>query len=358
MHGLPLFLVFVVAVVAWYLLQSKSAQILSKIPPRGQKLAAVELVLLKDLLAFFGFVYLLSGFWNWKLMLVMLVAVHLGPLTAWFLNNAFGKGPEPLTMRAFVVGFEVGRDNPSLISIPLKVIQAIPLCYPVVAALFYFRHPWGSPILQAQVIKCTLLLLIINGYLVTTMLIPELLASANLDDDTRQNVFFSQLASLIPIGVYLAIGAASFGINQNSIRLDVFGAPGRTLSLELLAVLFAFFAVTTLVPSLVGAQRARVKELELVERARGLVTEIEDILAVPDKSAYVIKLETASSRMGEMHQQFLAEEPTFALNENIGKDPDKGVATKGPEGSETGDGPHLKARCTRPLHGNTCAASG
>jgi hypothetical protein len=323
MHGIPMFLVFIAAVLAWHILPSKSNWILRKIPPRGRNLAAVELMLLKDLLAFFGFVYLLSGFWNLKLMWIMLVAVHLGPLTGWFLNNAFGKNPEPLTMRGYVVGYEIGANNRSLASIPPKVVTAVVFCYPLIAAIFYFRHPWGSPLLQAQAIKCTLLLLIISGYLFVSLLAPMMMASANLDEDGRQNMFFSQLASFIPIGVYLAIGAASFGINQNSIRLDVFGVPGRTLSLELLAVLFGFFAATTLIPSLVGSQRARVRELELVERARDVVTEIEDVLAVPDKGAYVIKLETTRSRIDAIQQQFLMEEPIFGLLDNIRKDPDK-----------------------------------
>ncbi len=323
MHPISLFLVFIAAVVAWHLLQFKSAIIVGWFPPRAQKLATIELSLLKDLLAFFAFVYLLSGFWNLKLMLVMLVAVHLGPLTGWFLNNAFGTNAEILTLRGYVIGYELGANAPSLVKTPPKIVAAVVFCYPLIAAYFYFRNPWGSPLLQAQEIKCTLLLLIISGYLFTSLLVPKMMASANLDEVARQNMFFTQLASFIPIGVYLAIGAASFGINQNSVRLDVFGAPGRTLSLELLAVLFAFFAFTTLIPSLVGSQRARVRELELVERARDIVTEIEDVLETPDKSAYVIKLETTRSRVEQLQQQFLVEEPIFALLERIGSDPDK-----------------------------------
>ena len=323
MHPIPLFLVFIAAVVAWHLLQSKSAIVIGWFPPRARKLATIELALLRDLLAFFAFVYLLSGFWNLKLMLVMLVAVHLGPLTAWFLANAFGKNTELLTMHGYVVGYEIGANNSSLATVPPKVVAAVVFCYPLVAAFFYFRYPWGSPLLQAQEIKCTLLLLIISGYLFTSLLVPKMIASAKLDEDARQDMFFTQLAGFIPIGVYLAIGAASFGINQNSIRLDVFGAPGRTLSLALLAVLFVFFAATTLIPALVGSQRARVRELELVQRVQDIVIEIENILAVPDMSAYVIKLETMRSRIEEMHPQFLAEEPIFALVEEIKKDPDK-----------------------------------
>src|SRR5579862_3211447 len=139
MHPISLFLVFIAAVVAWHLLQFKSAIIVGWFPPRAQKLATIELSLLKDLLAFFAFVYLLSGFWNLKLMLVMLVAVHLGPLTGWFLNNAFGTNAEILTLRGYVVGYELGANAPSLVKTPPKIVAAVVFCYPLIAAYFYFR---------------------------------------------------------------------------------------------------------------------------------------------------------------------------------------------------------------------------
>ena len=317
MHGIPLFLGFLVANLAWWFVLLRAGAMLGNITLQGLPLVSTELLLLPSLAAFFGFIYMLSGFYSGKLVLVMLVAVHLGPLTAWFLTNAFGRNTKSIVAREFWSGFEIGAQNPRLVLFPIRFTTFMLVCYPFVTGYFYFRYPWGSPVLQSQVIKCTLLLLTLSSYALVAVLVPKMLASENLDDDTRQTIFFTQLGGLIPIGVYLAIGAAAFGIDRNAIRLDVFGAAGKTLSLELLGLLFAFFAVTSLVPYLVGAQRARVKEMELVKRARDIVTEIEDMLAVPGKSTYVEKLEFTGSQLEQGRKLFLQEEPIFDSYEKI-----------------------------------------
>jgi hypothetical protein len=140
------------------------------------------------------------------------------------------------------------------------------------------------------------------------IILPKMLASENLDDDTRQNAFFMQLASLVPTAAYGALGAAAFGLDQNSMQFQWFGATNRIASFGLLVVLFAFFAGTALIPYLVGAQRSRVKELGFLDQIKLMVADIEDSLETPQGAAHVTKLDDLRTRIATVSQQLLGRE--------------------------------------------------
>ena len=320
MHGIWPFLLFLAGYVVWLSAISLAGRAVRNIQLTGIPFWESEMMALAGLAGFFGFIYLLSGFWNAKLVLIMLVAVHVGPLVAWFLNNAFGRNPSQAVARQFWMGAEIGLKTPLLIKIPQWLTTFFLLLYPVVAAVIYFRHTRGSPILQVLEIKCTLLFLTLNGYFLMAALVPKILASENLDDDSRQNIFFSQLGALIPNAVYGAIGAAAFGFDQNAVHFEVFGVLSRTVSLELLGILFAFFAATTLIPYLVGAQRARVKEVQLLDQMKSLDAEIEDVLETPIGSHYVIKLDAVQTNAAALRQRLVDQEPILAIYQAIAQD--------------------------------------
>lgn len=313
MHGVWPFLAFLIAYGLFLVASVMMARWAQRIPLSGIPYRQTEIAVLFSLVCFFGFIYLLSGFWNARLVVIMLIAVHLGPLAGWFLTNAFGKNSALAHARQFWWGMEMGMKSPGLFTLPTYLALFGGLIYPIVAGIFYFRHARGSPVLQELEIKCTLILLTLCGQSSVSFMIPEMLASESLDEDTRQNVFFSQLGAMIPTAVYCAIGAAAFGFDEKSVRFDVWGSGmGRTISLQLLAIVFVFFAITALVPYLVGAKRARIREIGLLEGNRAIVAEIEDTLEMPLGALCVPKLEDARERITAQHQRLLEQETILA----------------------------------------------
>jgi hypothetical protein len=323
MHGTLMFFLFLAAFACWVFLAFRAGQIVRHIPIAGIPFWNSEMMVLPGVIGFLGFIYLLSGFWNWELALIMVASVHLSPLAGWFLTNAFGKNAARGTARQFWMGLEIGAHSPRLVSNTFQLIAFIAFSYPFVAGYIFFHHPWGSAVLEDQEIKCTLLLLTLSSYLATAIIVPKMLTSENLDEDTRQNLFFSQLAGLIPTAAYGAIGVSAFGFNPNSIGFEAFGGLNRIVSLGLLGILCAFFAGTVLIPYLVGIQRGRVKEIGFLEQIKALVVEVEDVLETPLGAAHSTKLDELVERITTMSQQFLSGEQILSLYNAISLDPAK-----------------------------------
>src|ERR1035441_3551964 len=88
---------------------------------------------------------------------------------------------------------------------------ALPISYLIAAGIIHFRYPWGSPVLVAASVKYTLLCFIGTYPLLLTTII-GIITSENLDEDTRQGVFISQMTAVIPTALYVALALWAFGV--------------------------------------------------------------------------------------------------------------------------------------------------
>jgi membrane protein YqaA with SNARE-associated domain len=318
-----LYVFFLVAYVCWALACAKSLKKVQSDLLGGKSFWSSEVILLESLAGFFGFIYLLSGLWSLKLVLLIFIASHLGGLVAWALGSILGAQTKDAGIRTLWAGKEIDIKHPIAMITLSGICGVLSLSYPVVAGVIFFRHPWGSPVLQSQVVKSTLLLLNLSGYLLLVIVNGSMLASENLDDDTRQRIFINQLVGLIPAAIYVALAFWAFGLGGSPLALGFLGIPAQTISLQTLLLLLFLFAATVLIPYLAGTQRARRKSLELLGKVKGLVAELEDILESPTASLYVDKLNELHNKVIKTQSQFTDDDAMLAYEVNARQNPDK-----------------------------------
>jgi hypothetical protein len=304
MPKILLYVFFFVCYLCWMVASFFSLNKVKSDLMSGKWFWSSELMLLEGLLGFFGSIYLLSGLWSLKLVLLILIASHLGGLVAWVLNSILGAPPKEAGIRTLWAGKEFDIKY-RVVSATLGVVCGLlSLSYPFVAGVAFFRHPWGSPVLEILVVKYTLLLLTLSGYVVQVIVIGSLLSSENLDDDTRQRVFINQGIGLIPMAIFVALAFWAFELGGAPLAVGFLGIPAGTLSPQMLLLLLILFAVTLLIPYLAGTQLARRRSLALMGKIRDYFDELEDILEAPTARLYLTKLGEVRDKIVSTQEQF------------------------------------------------------
>jgi hypothetical protein len=317
-----LFLSFLIAFALFAWAAFKSSKKLQSDLLMGKSFWSGELMLLVSLGGFFALIYLLSGLWSLKLVLLMLVAAHLGSLAAWVLSAILGAQSEKIGLRALWAGKEIDIKY----ALPMRTLGLLTglifLAYPVVTGILFFRHQWGSQELQILIVKYSLLLLCLCGYVVLMIVVSISLASENLDEDTRQRLFINLLSGMIPGAVYVSLAFWAFGLGGKQHSFDFLGI-SRTISLQTWLLLLVFFSATILVPYLVGTQRARWRNLSLLERIRDIVAELAEILGSPASQFYISKLGGLRDKVLSTQEKFRNDDALLALAKEIGDHPDQ-----------------------------------
>jgi hypothetical protein len=304
MSKVLLFIVFLICYLGWMVASFFSLNKVKSDLMEGKWFWSSELMLLEGLLGFFGSIYLLSGLWSLKLVLLILIASHIGGLVAWVLNSILGAPPKEAGIRTLWAGKEFDIKY-KVVSVTLGVVCGLlSLSYPFVAGVAFFRHPWGSPVLEIQVVKYTLVLLTLSGYVVQMIVIGSLLSSENLDDEIRVRIFINQGIGLIPTAVFVALAFWAFGFGGAPLAVGFLGIPAGTLSPQMLLLLLILFAVTVLIPYLAGTQLARRRSLALTGKIRDYFDELEDILEAPAARLYLTKLGEVREKINNAQEQF------------------------------------------------------
>ncbi|MGA8220424.1 MAG: hypothetical protein WB780_02135 [Candidatus Acidiferrales bacterium] len=288
----------------------------------GKSFWGAELLTLIGLAAFFGYIYLLSGLWSLKLVLLILIASQLGSLVAWVPNAVLGQRSENAWLRTAWAGKEITPKYPKVVMTLNVLATALAFLYLIVVGVAFFRHQWGSPVLQVLVVKYSLLLLIFSNYFTVTTMNSMMLASANLDEDSRQNIFFNRLGEMIPTAVYLALACSAFGFGEKALSHSYLGVPG-TLSLQAFWLLLLFFVAMFLIPYLVGTLRARRANLSFLEKIRDYVAELADILEAPTGTLYITRLTGLANKVISTRDKFTNDDVVLTLVKNIEKNPDQ-----------------------------------
>jgi hypothetical protein len=324
-----LFLLFLIAYGIWSWATFKSSKKMQADLLAGKSFWSGERVLLLSLTGLFGFIYLLSGLWSLKLILLILIASHLGALVAWLLNLTFGAHSERARIRAFWAGGEIGLKNPIVMGALGGLTAVASLSYPIVAGVIFFRHPWATPVLQILVVKYSVLLLSLSGYVLMMTAVCLLLASENLDEDTRQLIFINQLGGMISLAVFVALALRIFEIGGTPHTYDFMGV-SHTFSLQTLLLLLLFFTATVLVPYLIGTQRARRVSLGMREEVRECVAELADILEAPTGHLYVARLAVLRDKIASTVNKFTSDDVLLTKERNFRQNPEQTEAVVKP----------------------------
>ncbi len=288
MHRVLFFLMFLCAVGLWMwggiALNKKITQDVGK----DSLFWKTETATLLSNAGFFAFIYLLSGMWNLRLVILFVVAGQLSIIMALVLNSLLGSQGEKFSSRVFAGGAELGIRYPKFSIFALAMLVVLWIAYLIVAAVIHFRYPWESPVLVAASVKYTLLFFI-GSY---PFLITEIIASVtseNLDEDTRQGIFIGQMTGLIPTALFAALALWAFGVGGADLPVS-FGNLPHSFSLRVTLILVAYFGLLILLPYFIGTQRGKRKRLALLQERQEYARSLAEILESPAGSLYVPKL--------------------------------------------------------------------
>ena len=309
MHKLLFFLVFLCAVGLWMWGGSVLNKEVIRDVGKDSLFRNTETMLLSNA-ALFVFIYLLSGMWNLRLVMLFVVAGLLSIIMARMLKSLLGSEGDKIDSQVFATGGEVGMKLPPA---ALAMLAVLLIAYLIAAGIIHFRYPWGSPVLVAASVKYTLLCFIGTYPLLLTTII-GIITSENLDEDTRQGVFISQMTAVIPTALYVALALWAFGLGGADLPVS-FGNLSHSFSLRTTLILIAYFGGLVLLPYFIGTQRGKRKRLGLLHEKQEYMRTLADILESPAASRYVSKLtalrdQAAAEReaLKQSHQLMLLDE--------------------------------------------------
>jgi hypothetical protein len=292
----------------------------------GKSFLTNELVLLLSYCGLFGFIYLLSGLWDLQLVILFLVASHAGQLLALVANKVVSSDSDRGNQRALWAGAEAAISQTKLVATANIINALVFFAYPIVAGFLLFRHPWGSEVLKVEVVKYSLLMLILAGYPMLILLTVSMLASQNLDEDTRRRVFINQLSGLIPNALLMALAVWAFGGGSATIPSDVTDL-SHTLSVTTLLTMVGIFTSVILIPFLVGSQSGW--RAKLLERKKEFVKALSLILKSPTPKNYSKHLGDFRQKLADARSALVAKDSFLTLVEELQRD-----SSQVPEGSE------------------------
>ena len=185
-----LFIAFLVAYALWAWACVLAARKANNDLLTGRWFWSGQYTLMVGYAGFFGFIYLLSGWWSWQFAALFFVAAQLGTLVAFLVNVILGAQSEESAMRVVWAGKELDLKYPRASKLGSLLVGLIGLSYPILAGIVFFRHTWGSEPLRIMIVKYSLLLLILGGYCGSVGRPQQhSVASQNLDESTRQRIF-------------------------------------------------------------------------------------------------------------------------------------------------------------------------
>jgi hypothetical protein len=283
-HKSLYFLLFLCAVGLWIWGGIELNKQVSRDVGKDSLFTNAEQILLSDA-GLFAFIYLLSGMWNLRLVIVFVVAGLLSIIMARALKSLLGSEGDKVNAQLFATSGEVGMKLPPY---AMAMFAVLLVAYVIVAGIIHFRYPWGSPALVAASVKYTLLFFIGTYPLLITAAI-AIITSENLDEDTRQGIFITQMTALIPTGLFVALALWAFGVGGADLPVS-FGNFTPSYSLRITLILIAYFGALILLPYFIGTQRGKRKRLALLHQRQEQMRTLADILEAPAAALYIPKI--------------------------------------------------------------------
>jgi len=250
-----LIIFFAVFVIAQYLLKL----ILTKQRP----IMSSELSFILGLIFLISVPYLLSGFFDLKLYAFIFGGLQTSVILSLVLMSVLGtKEPkEKLLSRFGLHSFEMGLNHPIIGRVVTFWPLIVLIGYLIFVSYVYFTNPFGSQ----EAIKYIMVAALLWGFFtIPASIVPVLsaLISKNIDRDTRNYLFCSSFAGIIPSLIYLSIPFLFLGVEHDKIIFAVGGVKITTYYMLLIAFML-YFVFSTVIPHAYGMQahkRARIAD--------------------------------------------------------------------------------------------------
>ncbi len=310
------FVLFLCAYVLWIWAATIMTKQLTRPTMRGGRMFwATEIFGLLSNIGFFILIYLISGFWNWRLLFLFLVASQLGILVAFLLNTILGSQNEQSYPRILAAGGEIGLTHPKLVLSLMGISALVMLAYVVASGILHFRYPWNSPALHIAAVKYTLIFLIFGNYPAMMAQVAAMLASENLDESTRQQIFVNQLAGMIPTALFVALALWAFGAGGAEVPATV-ATVSKAFSLRITLLMMGFFLVLFILPYYIGTQRAGRKRMKLLHRKRDLIGRLADLLESPVAFKYAPGLYELRDEISTEWRALMSSSPVLTIDQD------------------------------------------
>ncbi|MEI6274492.1 MAG: hypothetical protein WCP08_00820 [Prolixibacteraceae bacterium] len=296
-----MFIVFIVTYLLWVAI---SSILTNKAMPSiiaGKNFLFTQAQILIQLVFFFLFIYLISGFFKAELVGLFLIGSELGVILSSIIVGFVGSLNTPWAAHGVWAGGEFGLKNRWIMLVIMLLSFAIVVVYPILI----YQIPGEELLIQA--IRYTTILFI-SGYIILAPVLIGALKSENLDEDTRKRYLTAQLSGVIPTTMYLSLLFWAFGFSKAGIALPQVAGISLFLSPALLIVLFLFFFTFIILPYLIGAIRAKKWKIQLLGKRSGYLAEILEILDYPTSSTYITEVMALNRQIGIELNQLAADD--------------------------------------------------
>ena len=287
------FIVFLVFLSGFYIGSFLFSRRIQRLLSEGRLFLLGQVMLLASVFSLFSFVWLLSGFFSWRLTLFFVLAAEVGGVVTGVLWRFMGSTDLPWAASSTWTGAEIAIRHPWLPQILGIVSALVLLAYPIACGFEFFSHEVPSPDVTVAIFRFTLIALFLPGLLITLPTIVSMLSSRNLDEGTRLRVLLAQGGGLFSNALVIALVLWSFGIVSKGYNFDLGGIP-LTASPMLGLVVFVYFAATFLLPFYMGTAQAKKWRLSLLHKQKSWLEKMVEALDFPAPAQFDSKLRQLS----------------------------------------------------------------
>ncbi|HET9281759.1 MAG TPA: hypothetical protein VFR24_07335 [Candidatus Angelobacter sp.] len=318
MRRLLTFIGFLLFYVLWMWLSQKTLKRNQRKIRSSKSFLSNQLMFLNGYWFFFVGLYLLAGLWNTKLVLLFLAAGEIGIFLSWAISEVFKKREEQSSPHLLWVTSERLLGHPG-ITLTFMIIAVLTMVvFPIVIGFVYFRYAGAGRPLTIHVIRY-LIVMLYCFFPMTLLLEMNLLGSENLDNDSRRKLFVADLTGLLPKYLFLALGLWAFGVGGQEQTFGI--GPLTTFSPRMLIILGSFFVLTTLLPYLLGTHRNKEWQLDLLQKRKGYLAEMSNLLRRPRHTEYIPRLTDLKDKIERTRSAFIDADQTLKQMQEIEKAP-------------------------------------
>lgn len=286
---------------------------------KGQHFLFSQFALITSYLSFFSFVYLLSGFFSWKLVALLVSTAESGVIL-WLVFSKFAQAPsDDYEAGNAIAGAELTMVHPNLDRLVRGASGIALALFPVLGAIILFRYEKGTPEAIRLTLQLTIVWIVLIEYPIRVLYSVWTLASESLREENRVRYLLTQVTTAMAWTPLLALLAWASGLGEESKMVELGGAR-LTFPPTLLTVLGGFVCLITLLPFALGTTQAKKWRLALLDLRANWARRMTDILSEPTSDAYQRKLTDLRDDIVKHVKRFVEKSPmaAFACRAEIG----------------------------------------
>lgn len=283
----------------------------------GQSFLAQQLFILIGLAIFFGFTWMLSGFFSLWLVLLLFVAMELGPLLTGIAWALLGSPQIPWSQQLTWEGAQLSVRHPWLKWILFTTGLLIGIGFPISAGITYFSNTIPSPEGTLAIFRTVIVWFLLLGFFLGLQMSTLTLVSESIHEDTRARVLVNSLSRFLLTGLWVSLTLWAFGIPGPGEEFLV-GGVTLTLSPVVILALIAFYLAAYIGPYVAGVQRAKTLHKSLHEKELGWLRSLVEIMELPAKRGDLVEsLDRLRERIGAESDAFVARRPGLQLARQV-----------------------------------------